>query len=44
MEVAPKDNINEFNDNNKNSFSQLKFSYQIKNEISSYMPGQFYKI
>jgi hypothetical protein len=42
MEVAPKDNINEFNDNNKNSFSQLKFSYQIKNEISSYMPGQFY--
>ena len=42
MEVAPKDNFNEFNDNNKNSFSQLKFSYQIKNEISSYMPGQFY--
>ena len=42
MEVAPKDNFNEFNDNNKNSFSQLKFSYKIKNEISSYMPGQFY--
>ena len=42
MEVAPKDNINEFIENNKNSFSQLKFSFQAKNEISSYMPGQFY--
>lgn len=45
MEISNQDNKNEFiSNNNTNSFDQINSAIQIKNQISSYMPGQYYQI